>query len=87
MRYFVGARPCVPESPCNQHIPQYRRINKFSQPHAESMLQQGQADLVALARELLWNPNWPMHVVREFDLPNYLELLPGGYSLVAETTR
>lgn len=51
------------------------------------MLQQGQADLVALARELLWNPNWPMHVVREFDLPNYLELLPGGNSLVAETTR
>lgn len=28
---------------------------------AEAILQAGQADLVALARELMWNPNWPAH--------------------------
>jgi 2,4-dienoyl-CoA reductase-like NADH-dependent reductase (Old Yellow Enzyme family) len=28
---------------------------------AENILQQGQADLIALARGLLWNPRWPWH--------------------------
>ncbi len=28
---------------------------------AESVLQRGQADLVAIARELLYNPNWTLH--------------------------
>ena len=28
---------------------------------AEDILQQGQADLIALARGLLWNPRWPWH--------------------------
>lgn len=27
--------------------------------YAESILQEGKATLIALARELLWNPNWP----------------------------
>ena len=27
---------------------------------AEQILQEGRADLIALARELLYNPNWPM---------------------------
>ncbi len=48
--------------------------------HAEEILQQGQADLIALARELLWNPNWPAHAARELGVENYLELLPRGYS-------
>ena len=48
--------------------------------HAEDILQRGQADLIALARELLWNPNWPVHAARELRVENYLELLPRGYS-------
>ena len=48
--------------------------------HAEEILQRGQADLIALARELLWNPNWPVHAARELGVENYLELLPRGYS-------
>jgi 2,4-dienoyl-CoA reductase-like NADH-dependent reductase (Old Yellow Enzyme family) len=28
--------------------------------HAEEVLAQGQADLVAIGREALWNPNWPV---------------------------
>ncbi|MEL0019729.1 MAG: NADH:flavin oxidoreductase/NADH oxidase [Rickettsiales bacterium] len=32
---------------------------------AEEILQKGQADLVALAREILYNPNWPMDAARK----------------------
>ena len=32
---------------------------------AESILQAGQADLIALARELLYNPNWPMDAAQK----------------------
>jgi 2,4-dienoyl-CoA reductase-like NADH-dependent reductase (Old Yellow Enzyme family) len=48
--------------------------------HAEEILQNGQADLIALARELLWNPHWPAHAARELGMPDYLDLLPRGYA-------
>jgi 2,4-dienoyl-CoA reductase-like NADH-dependent reductase (Old Yellow Enzyme family) len=48
--------------------------------HAEQILEHGQADMIALARELLWNPNWPVHAARELGVPNYLDLLPLGYA-------
>ena len=48
--------------------------------HAEDILRQGQADFIALARELLWNPHWPAHAARELGVPNYLDLLPRGYA-------
>jgi 2,4-dienoyl-CoA reductase-like NADH-dependent reductase (Old Yellow Enzyme family) len=48
--------------------------------HAESILQRGQADLIGLAREFLYNPNWPVHAARELGVPNYLDLLPHGYA-------
>jgi 2,4-dienoyl-CoA reductase-like NADH-dependent reductase (Old Yellow Enzyme family) len=48
--------------------------------HAEQILEQGQADMIALARELLWNPNWPVHAARELGVENYLDLLPLGYA-------
>ena len=32
---------------------------------AESIVADGQADLVALARTLLWNPHWPWHAAAE----------------------
>jgi 2,4-dienoyl-CoA reductase-like NADH-dependent reductase (Old Yellow Enzyme family) len=48
--------------------------------HAEEILQRGQADLIALARELLWNPHWPVHAARELNVPGYLDLLPRLYA-------
>lgn len=48
--------------------------------HAEEILENGQADMIALARELLWNPHWPVHAARELGLTNYLELLPPNYA-------
>lgn len=47
---------------------------------AEEILQRGQADMIALARELLWNPHWPVHAAKELGVPNYLDLLPIGYA-------
>lgn len=48
--------------------------------HAEAILQEGHADLIALARELLWNPYWPVHAARELGVPDYLDLLPRVYA-------
>ena len=47
---------------------------------AEEVLRNGQADLIALARELLYNPNWPVHAARELGVPDYLDLLPPAYA-------
>ena len=44
--------------------------------HAERILRDGQADLIALARELLYNPHWPVHAARELGIENYLDILP-----------
>jgi 2,4-dienoyl-CoA reductase-like NADH-dependent reductase (Old Yellow Enzyme family) len=48
--------------------------------HAEQILQNGQADLIALARELMYNPNWPVHAAKELGYNDYLDLLPPAYS-------
>ncbi len=48
--------------------------------HAEQVLQRGQADLVALARELMYNPNWPVHAARALGVTDYLKLLPPQYA-------
>lgn len=47
---------------------------------AEEVLQRGEADLIALAREFLYNPNWPVHAARELGVPDYLDLLPSAYA-------
>jgi 2,4-dienoyl-CoA reductase-like NADH-dependent reductase (Old Yellow Enzyme family) len=48
--------------------------------HAESILQNGDADLVAMARELMYHADWPVHAARELGVPNYLELFPAAYA-------
>jgi 2,4-dienoyl-CoA reductase-like NADH-dependent reductase (Old Yellow Enzyme family) len=47
---------------------------------AEAILQSGQADLVALARELMWNPNWPAHAAAALGHAAPLDLLPPSYA-------
>lgn len=34
---------------------------------AEEVLDNGQADIIAIGREALFNPNWPVHAMRELD--------------------
>jgi 2,4-dienoyl-CoA reductase-like NADH-dependent reductase (Old Yellow Enzyme family) len=86
-----GTATLVPRYP-GYHLPYSERVKRDAgiktiavgliteARHAEAILQQGQADLIALARELLWNPNWPVHAARELGVPGYLDLLPRGYS-------
>lgn len=47
---------------------------------AETILQQGHADMVALARELLWNADWPSHAARDLGLADPFAYLPEGYA-------
>ena len=86
-----GTATLVPRFP-GYHVPYAERIRReadvktiavglITEAHqAEEILQRGQADLIALARELLWNPNWPVHAACELGVPDYLDLLPRGYS-------
>ena len=43
--------------------------------HAEAILREGHADLVALARELMDNPNWPLHAARALGVADPLALV------------
>ena len=48
--------------------------------HAEQILSAGQADLIALAREFLYDPHWPVRAAKELGIENYLDILPCGLS-------
>ncbi len=43
---------------------------------AEAILQKGQADLIALAREIFYNPNWPMDAARKLGVENAFASVP-----------
>ena len=86
-----GTATPVPRLP-GYHVPYAERVRRdtgvmtiavglITEPRqAEEILQKGQADFIALARELLWNPHWPVHAARELGVPDDLDLLPRGYA-------
>ena len=43
--------------------------------HAEAILREGHADLIALARELMDHPNWPLHAARELGYTDPFDLV------------
>ncbi len=47
---------------------------------AEGYLAEGRCDLIALARELMWNPNWPVHAAQALGGGDPLALLPPSYA-------
>ena len=47
---------------------------------AEQILQEGRADLIALARELLYNPNWPMDAAQKLGVDKNLASVPPAQS-------
>lgn len=47
---------------------------------AEGYLAEGRCDLIALARELMWNPNWPLHAAQALGSGDPLALLPPSYA-------
>ena len=56
---------------------------------AEQILQQGRADLIALARELLYNPNWPMDAAQKLGVEGPFRNVPPqfGYWLGTRAKR
>jgi 2,4-dienoyl-CoA reductase-like NADH-dependent reductase (Old Yellow Enzyme family) len=44
--------------------------------HAETILQEGHADMIAISRELMYNPHWPVHAAKELGHPDPLGMLP-----------
>jgi len=47
---------------------------------AERYLAEGRCDLIALAREMMWNPNWPAHAAQALNGPDPLALVPPSYA-------
>jgi 2,4-dienoyl-CoA reductase-like NADH-dependent reductase (Old Yellow Enzyme family) len=47
---------------------------------AEGYLQAGSCDIVALAREMMWDPNWPVHAAAALGMDKPHELLPRPYA-------
>jgi 2,4-dienoyl-CoA reductase-like NADH-dependent reductase (Old Yellow Enzyme family) len=43
---------------------------------AEQILREGRADLIALARELLYNPNWPMDAAQKMGIDKDFASVP-----------
>jgi 2,4-dienoyl-CoA reductase-like NADH-dependent reductase (Old Yellow Enzyme family) len=56
-------------------------VGLITDPHqAEGYIAEGRCDLVALAREMMWDPNWPVHAAAALGLPRPHELLPRPYA-------
>jgi 2,4-dienoyl-CoA reductase-like NADH-dependent reductase (Old Yellow Enzyme family) len=53
-------------------------------PQAEAILREGQADLVAIARETLADPNWAYHAARTLGLADPYAVLPKQYGFYLE---
>jgi 2,4-dienoyl-CoA reductase-like NADH-dependent reductase (Old Yellow Enzyme family) len=81
-----GALPAIPRVPGFQagYAREIRRetgmptvaVGMISEAsHAEAILRDGHADLVALARGLMDNPNWPLHAARELGCADPLALV------------
>ena len=51
---------------------------------AESVLASGKADLIALGRELMADPNWPYHAARELGMEQPWKVLPDKYAFYLE---
>jgi len=80
----------VPRVP-GYHVPFADRIRReagiptmavglITDPHqAEGYLAEGRCDLIALAREMMWDPNWPVHAAQALG-GDPLALMPKSYA-------
>ncbi len=82
--------PPVPRTPA-YHVPYARRIKAATgmmtmasgrittAGQAEGLLRRGDVDLIGMARELMYNSDWPAHAARELGVQGYLDLFPAEY--------
>lgn len=84
----IAARPCY-QVPFAARIKQsvtapVIAVGMITEPNAaEEILQEGSADMVALARQMLFEPHWPWRAARELHgklqiPPQYMRSLPSG---------
>lgn len=80
-----GERPRGFQVPYAEHIRQHAGIRTMAvgvivDPHqAEEIVASGRADLVALGRELLYNPFWPLHAAQALEADPEFRLWPDSY--------
>ena len=86
----AGSATLVPRTP-GYHVPFSKRVRAevgiktiavgfiTEARQAEQILQDGDADLIGIAREFLWDPYWAVHAARELGVANYFDLLPRTY--------
>jgi 2,4-dienoyl-CoA reductase-like NADH-dependent reductase (Old Yellow Enzyme family) len=56
-------------------------VGMITEPaQAEAILREGKADIIALAREMMCNPYWPVHAAKALGLPDWLNMLPENYA-------
>jgi len=86
-----SAMPALPRTP-GYHVPFAERIRAatglpvvavgmITDPHhAETILAEERADIIALARELIWNADWPAHAAKALGVTDANRLMPLEYS-------
>jgi len=56
-------------------------VGMITEPEqAEAILQNGKADIIAIAREMMIDPYWPVHAAKKLGLPDWLDVLPANYA-------
>jgi 2,4-dienoyl-CoA reductase-like NADH-dependent reductase (Old Yellow Enzyme family) len=56
-------------------------VGMITEPaQAEAILQDGKADIIAIAREMMCNPYWPAHAAKALGLRDWLDVLPENYA-------
>jgi 2,4-dienoyl-CoA reductase-like NADH-dependent reductase (Old Yellow Enzyme family) len=56
-------------------------VGMITEPEqAEAILREGKADIIAIAREMLCNPYWPVHAAKTLGLRDWLNVLPENYA-------
>lgn len=83
--------PALPRTP-GYHVPFAERIRAatglpvvavgmITDPrHAEDILQRDRADIVAIAREFIWNADWAAHAAKALGVPGANRLMPEEYA-------
>lgn len=84
--------PAVPRFPgysipFSEHIRRHANVGTIglgliTDAHqAEAILQEGRADLIAIAREMLCDPYWPVHAAKALGVADWLDVLPPVYAV------
>ena len=56
-------------------------VGYITDPHqAEAILQAGDADLIGIARELMYHADWPIHAAKALGVETHLDMFPPSYA-------